>query len=266
LTLFSPLAQGFYNLCLHWEFKNGKNAFSCHFFVFLSAMKKLTFMLVLCLFYGAAYSQTYLEGAISSGVFLPQHDNSADFPYPYAWSLGMSQQVGSGGLFYNYPRYGAQVMLISLGKPEDTGIGRIYSLQPYLRFSFLKQKYLFNPGLHLAAGVGYMAETLDPDASVANPLLSSRWNAVAAADLDLETRLSPRFFLRTGIGVMHLSSLSKTPESVNMLTATVGLAYVFGGAGDECFPHHNFKKKERSFVNPGKGKRLKKDKSGQECW
>ncbi len=237
---------------------------SGYFFVLLCVMKKLAVILVLCLC-SAAQAQTYLEGAFSSGVFFPQQDIAAEkeFPYPYAWSLGMSQQIGDGPGWVMYcPRVGAQLMRISPGKPEDAGM-RINALQLYLRFSFLKQKYLLNPGLRLAVGVGY-AEMFPEKNAV--PLLSSRWHAVASADLDLETRLSPRFVLRTGVGVLHISGLEKTPECVNMLTATVGLAYVFGGTGDECFPN-NFKKKERSFVNPGKGsKRLKKNKGGQECW
>ncbi len=232
-------------------------------------MKKLTLFFVLCLFYCTAQSQICLEGAVSSGVFLPQQDIAAawkkDFPYPYSYSFGLSKQAGNGpdwAVFYNNPRYGAQVMLLSLDKSEE--IGRIYALQPFVRFSFLKQRYLLNPGLRLAAGVGYITKTIEP--GVTNPALGSRWNAVGSADFDVEIRSSQRLHLRTSLGVMHLSDFNDIANGINMLTATIGLGYVFGEASDTCFPSNNFKKKDRDFVNPKKGKRVKKEKGGQDCF
>ena len=197
-------------------------------------MRKITTILILSLFYAAGNSQVHVEGAATTGVLVQRNFRgigSLIKERPYAYSLGVSLQTDScqtWAEFYNYPRYGVELLFFSPGNPED--IGQIYCAIPYMRFSLGRKNYLFNPVLRVGIGLGYVTKPFDIDNNYRNIILSSRWNAAATFNFDVEARLSNRISLRSGVGLVHLSNgASKMPnQGVNIFTGSIAASYAFG--------------------------------------
>ena len=195
-------------------------------------IKKVATILILCLFHVAGNSQVRVEGSASTGVLI-QHKfkNMASLAKerPYAYALCVSQQTDSNQVWaasYNYPRYGMELLFLSPGDPED--IGYAYCVIPYIRFSFLRKNYLFDPGFYIGIGMGYITKPFDPNNNYKNFVISRHWNVAATLNLDVETRLSDHFFLRSSVGVAHFSNGAiKMPNyGLNIFTGTISASYV----------------------------------------
>ena len=211
--------------------------------IFAALMKKITVTFIFLLFFAAGQSQTRIEGAFSTGVLVEHHANKMAAlakERPYALELGVSRQTGSNQAWaasYNYPRYGVSLLFLSPGNPED--IGQIYGLIPNMRFSFLRRNYLFDPGLRIGVGAGYVTKPFDPNTNYKNIILSSHWNAAVSFGFDLEARLPKQLALRSSIGIVHFSNgATKIPNyGINLFVASIGLSYAFSAVEQPCFVH-----------------------------
>jgi len=218
-------------------------------------MKKLTILLLLCMFYGAGKAQISVEGTAAAGMLLEHHGNMSILARerPYAFSLGLARQTDrqSWASFYNFPRYGVSLIYLSPGDPED--IGQIYAVMSYIHFSFLKQNhYWLTPGMRAGVGIGYVTKPYDANTNYRNTVLSTHWNVGLSLDFDLEARVYKGFYLRPGIGLLHFSNgATRVPNyGINLLMASITARYVFGQTEENCFL---FKApEEKNFFAPTK--------------
>jgi len=129
--------------------------------------------------------------------------------------------------FFNYPEYGASVMIIDPGSP--TYLGKIYGLYPFMNFYLRDNHKYLNYSIKVGGGAAYVEKIYDPYTNPENLAISTHINALLNLQFNANVRITDKIPAFAGIGLTHFSNgtFKKPNAGVNIITMNVGVGYVF---------------------------------------
>ncbi|MCG2614924.1 acyloxyacyl hydrolase [Terrimonas sp. NA20] len=130
-------------------------------------------------------------------------------------------------LSHKYPAVGLGLIAGNPGSREY--IGNLYAVYPYIRFPLLHTRR-YEASIKTGGGLAVVGKPYDVYSNPKNTLIGTRFNVFLSFVLQNEVKLSERFHLAAGIGIMHVSNGStKLPNlGLNIPNLSAGIRYALG--------------------------------------
>ncbi len=168
------------------------------------------------------------EGRIFYGFIIPHHVEMEIYnSHLTSFELSISKATYGGTRWeymFNYPIVGLSYFYSDLGKSPY--LGEAHAIMPYILFPLTQNKktrLFFKTGL----GIGYLTKSFNRIENYKNIAIGSNINAAVNLQFELRHKLTDRFIISIGSGLIHFSNGSmKTPNyGLNIPNINFGVSY-----------------------------------------
>ena len=125
---------------------------------------------------------------------------------------------------HHYPRLGIQLNYLNIGQPDTLGFA--IGILPNISFALVK-KERWDFRFQFSYGMAYVNKKFDELFNPLNTAISSTINSNVIVKLENQFQLHPRFWLKSGVNLIHLSNgTNKIPNlGVNVAAFNIGISY-----------------------------------------
>ncbi len=166
---------------------------------------------------GATYLPGFLFGHRDDSRNLEAHTQGFELSIAH-----LNHKNKNWSTYFKNAEVGYEFIYLDLGHPNL--LGKAYGLGANFQFRIAGHK-TNHLALRLGSGVGYITRIFDVETNRHNMAIGSHWNGNIQIALLYKTQLSPKYSLKTGLGITHYSNGSiHTPNlGINVPSLFIGL-------------------------------------------